>query len=46
MSVVDYSIHYVIMLIMTICLAGSFEFFISELRKSPQIMNPAWKKDE
>ena len=44
MSIFSYSIHYVIMSFLTLGLGASFEFFIKELRKSPEIMNPTENK--
>ncbi|KAH0787758.1 hypothetical protein GPJ56_008281 [Histomonas meleagridis] len=44
MSVFHYTIHYVIMSFICGCLIASFEFFISELRKNPEIMNPPNEK--
>ena len=42
-----YNIHYLIMSILSVCLFGSFEFFISELKKNPEFMSgkPPEKKD-
>ena len=44
MSIFHYTIHYVIMSFICGCLIASFEFFISELRKYPDIMNPPPEK--
>jgi hypothetical protein len=44
MAVFQYSIHIVIVLFLAFGLTGSFEFFIPELRKSREIMNPSDKK--
>ena len=44
MSIFHYTIHYVIMSFICGCLIASFEFFISELRKNPEIMNPPPEK--
>jgi hypothetical protein len=41
MTLYDYNIHYHIMTWITGGLMFSFEFFIRELRKYPEIMNPA-----
>ncbi|OHT04517.1 hypothetical protein TRFO_28031 [Tritrichomonas foetus] len=40
-----YNIHWLIMSILGICLTLSFEFFIGELKKSPEIMNPKNKTE-
>ena len=42
----SYNIHWLIMSILGICLTLSFEFFVSELKKNPEIMNPENKKDD
>ena len=38
MTFVHYSIHWIIMSIITLCLFFSFEFFVSELKKDPEFM--------
>lgn len=45
MTLAHYTIHWFIMNILAGCLWASFEFFISELRKNPEIMDPANKKE-
>lgn len=40
MVVTHYNIHWLVMSILGICLTISFEFFIGELKKNPEIMNP------
>ena len=44
MTMFHYSIHYANMLVISGCLFASFEFFIHELRKNPDIMNPPREK--
>lgn len=41
MTLFHYNIHYFIMSMICCGLFCSFEFFISELRKNPEIMNPS-----
>ncbi|KAK8835041.1 hypothetical protein M9Y10_002369 [Tritrichomonas musculus] len=46
MVLFNYNIHWLVMSILGICLTCSFEFFVSELKKNPEIMDPANKKDD
>lgn len=46
MTLFHYTIHWFMMNMLAGCLWASFEFFISELRKNPEIMDPANKKEE
>ena len=40
MVITSYNIHWLIMAILGIGLSLSFEFFVSELKKNPDIMHP------
>ena len=42
----SYNIHWLVMSILGICLTLSFEFFVSELKKNPEIMNPENKENK
>ena len=46
MTIFHYSIHYAIMSVLAACLFFSFEFFVHELRKNPEIMNPSRAKTD
>ena len=45
MTFVNYSIHFVILALITLCLFGSFEYLVSEVKKHPELFETKTKTE-